>query len=284
MELKIEQMQLPQQIKWNYEELKTQLATRLHDYSSLVYTEDTVKEAKTDRAGLNKLKSALNDERIRLEKEYTAPFATFKSQVKELCDMIDSTSKSIGIQIEDFEAKKKEQKREQIVGLFNEVFAQDMPWLGMELLFDEKWLNASVSLKSIKTSLEEEKTAITEELNILGRLKEFSLEATAVYKKTLSLAKAQQEADHLLEVEQLRKEQQLKEQQALEVEKRVLEEEVNNSSPTPEKAEIRANEPIVDTDNEQNRQWLAFKVWVTPDEAKWLASYLKVNGVKFDRV
>ena len=76
MELKMNEYQLPEKILFNYEELKQELTEKVAHYETLVYTDDQIKEAKADRANLNRLKKALNDERIRREKNlpYTACF------------------------------------------------------------------------------------------------------------------------------------------------------------------------------------------------------------------
>ena len=68
MELKINEIAIPDQIVWNFDELKTELAEKVREYEITIYSEDQIKEAKADRAALNKLKKALNDERIRREK------------------------------------------------------------------------------------------------------------------------------------------------------------------------------------------------------------------------
>ena len=81
MELKIEKYNKPQAIEFNFEELKQELAEKVKMYETLVYTDDQIKEAKADRASLNKLKTALNDERLRLEREYMQPFNEFKEKI-----------------------------------------------------------------------------------------------------------------------------------------------------------------------------------------------------------
>lgn len=49
---------LVQDISWNNEELKAEISEKMEDYKGLVFTEETVKEAKKDRASLNKLRIA----------------------------------------------------------------------------------------------------------------------------------------------------------------------------------------------------------------------------------
>lgn len=95
MELKITELQLPGKISFNYEELKQELTKKVKEYGSLVYTDAQIREAKADRANLNRLKKALNDERIRQERDFMKPFDEFKGQVRELCGIVDSASAAI---------------------------------------------------------------------------------------------------------------------------------------------------------------------------------------------
>ena len=72
MELKIISPQengFVEEIKWNNEELKAEIAAKMKDYRGLVFTEESIAEAKKDRANLNKLKSAFEDERKRVKKQ-----------------------------------------------------------------------------------------------------------------------------------------------------------------------------------------------------------------------
>ena len=61
MELKIYNPQedgFVQKIEWNYEELKTEVAAAADEYAVSVYTDETIKQAKADRAKLNKFVDA----------------------------------------------------------------------------------------------------------------------------------------------------------------------------------------------------------------------------------
>ena len=59
MNFEVTKITTPERIEWNYEELKAEIAERVQHYETLVYTDETIKEAKADRANLNKLKKAL---------------------------------------------------------------------------------------------------------------------------------------------------------------------------------------------------------------------------------
>ena len=125
MQLKVNDVQLPAPITFNYEELKQDLLTKAENYASLVYTEDQIKVAKEDRANLNRLKKALNDERLKREKEYMAPFATFKAQINEIISIIDKPCAVIDRQVKAFEEQQKAEKRQTIEAYWQEVLQAD---------------------------------------------------------------------------------------------------------------------------------------------------------------
>ena len=54
MELKVNEVSIPEQITFNYDELKRDLIDKVSTYETLVYTDDQIKQAKADKANLNK--------------------------------------------------------------------------------------------------------------------------------------------------------------------------------------------------------------------------------------
>lgn len=94
MQLKVNEVAIPAEITFNYEELKTELTEKVSMYETLVYTDEQIKETKEDKANLNKLKKALNDERISMEKSYMQPFNVFKAQVNEIIGIIDKIGRA----------------------------------------------------------------------------------------------------------------------------------------------------------------------------------------------
>ena len=85
MELRItnpEENGFLKEIQWNQEEVKSWVAARVQDYKTIAYTADQAKDMKRDRADLNKLKAAFEDERKRLKKVCMEPYNRFEQQVK----------------------------------------------------------------------------------------------------------------------------------------------------------------------------------------------------------
>lgn len=125
----------------NAKSIKELITKALPTYNAANYNEGTLDKAKEDRAILNKTSKMLNDERIKIEKEFVQPFAEFKDIVKETCDMIKSASDSIDGIIKEVEEKEKTKRKEIIYTLYNDNVKELQEILTIESIFDEKWLN-----------------------------------------------------------------------------------------------------------------------------------------------
>lgn len=143
MELRITNPQeswLTEQILWNNEELKVAIAEKVKDYKTIAYTEDSLKDMKADRADLNKLKKAFEDERKRVKKICMEPYTKFEQQVKEITALIDEPIGLIDSQIREIDERRKAAKREEIEELFASIGFQS--FVKLDMIWDEKWLNA----------------------------------------------------------------------------------------------------------------------------------------------
>ena len=126
-------------VEFNFEELKSDLATNLQKYNGLVITDETqITEYKEVKSSLNKVKKAINDEKIRIKKEYCRPLTMFEEQTKELMSMVDDVSKPIDDQLKAFEDKRKDEKKQSIADYFDTL---DFTLVDFDKLFNEKWLN-----------------------------------------------------------------------------------------------------------------------------------------------
>ena len=139
------------EIQWNQEEVKAWVAARVQDYKNIAYTEDQVKDMKKDRADLNKLRTAFESERKRLKKVCMEPYNLFEQQVKEVVALIDEPIQLIDSQLYELEERRKQQKKKDIEALFDTIGFQT--FVTLENIFDQKWLNASVSLGKIEEQM-----------------------------------------------------------------------------------------------------------------------------------
>lgn len=285
MELRVEEYQLPQKISFNFKELKAELQEKTQHYETMVYTNDQIKEAKADRANLNRLKKALNDERIRREKEYLAPFDAFKKQVNEVIAIVDKPINAIDRQVKEYEEKKKEDKLEAIHEFFDS--CEDIPeWLHLEKFFDSRWLNASVSMKSIQETITDKVAQIKTDLATLANLPEFGYEAQQVYISTLDINKALAEGQRMsqiqkqkaaYEAEQARKrEEEARLKQEAEFAKHMNPPAEEPAAAEPEKEAVAAAEPA--------KTWVSFRAHMTTEDALALQDFFQNRGIEFEAI
>lgn len=296
MELKVKDYTLPEVISFNFEELKTSIAEKAKQYETMVYNEDQIKSAKSDRADLNKLKKALNDERIRREKEYIQPFNDFKNKVNELISIIDTPVKLIDGQIKNYEEKQKEEKLQKIKELYKNTVHPD--WLDFEKVFDgnEKWLNASVTTGTIQKEVWAFIDKIEDGMQTLSQLQEYSFEAMETYKKTLNLNLAISKANELAEMERLKAEAEARakaeaeERAKAEAEMKAKAEAetakhnaetIGNDTSITSKVEEPAPAPETKV---QEKQWISFKAFLTKEDAYALRDFFSSRNIEFKAI
>lgn len=193
-------------IKWNNEELKAEIAEKVKDYEGLVYVGDAqIKEAKADRANLNKLRTAIEDERKRIKKLCLEPYNLFEVQVKEVIALLDKPIAMIGEQIEAADEAKKAAKKAEIEELFKTIGFQD--FVTLEAVWDPKWLNTTFSMSKIEEALKERLYQIGTDVLTIQELQEYKFEAMEVYKQTLDLSAAIREGKRLLEIQKAKETQ-----------------------------------------------------------------------------
>lgn len=149
MELKISEVQELAPITFNFEELKQELVEKSKKYATAVYTEDTIAEAKKDRASLNKLVKAVNDEKIRIKNEVMKPYEPFEKQIKELMEIVQDAVNNIDGQVKTFEQKKKDEKLQLITDYFIKNVAIYEGLIDFDLIFNERWLNVTYDIDAI---------------------------------------------------------------------------------------------------------------------------------------
>lgn len=275
MELQVKPYTMPAPLEFNFDELKSELTTKIHHYETVVYTDDQIKEAKTDRANLNKLKDALNTERIRREKEYMEPFNEFKGKINELIGIIQKPISIIDEQIKVAEQKKKEDKRAAIKALFDEAGFPD--YYPFEKAFNEAWLNTSCSMSRVKEDIKTLLLKNEKAVETINNLPEYSFEAMEVYKKTLDMTEAITKATEIGRIAKAKEEERIRAEREAEI-KRVEAE----KRKAEEEAKATQEEPVREVEPEPIQgKWLRFEAYVTKETAAALSEFMKSNGIPF---
>lgn len=186
-------------IKWNNEELKAEIAEAVKDYQKIVVTADTEKDSKALRAKLNKLRTAIDDARKDMKRRVQEPLTIFEQQVKEVQAPIDAAIANLDKQLAEIKVLKQEQKRKDIEERYKR--GQFPDWLTIDQLWDDKWLNATVTIDKIADQIEEKVRIINGNLATIAALPEFSYEAEEFYKKSLDFGEAIRKAKEMSEMQ-----------------------------------------------------------------------------------
>lgn len=271
MELKMQPYSAPAQILFNYEELKRELAEKLSTYETMVYSEDQIAAAKKDRAQLNALKKALNDERLRRQREYMQPFDAFKAQVDEIIRLIDKPARLIDSQVKAFEDKQQQMKIEEIKAVFD---ATGFPeFVTLERIWDKRWLNKTAKLKQIAAALDAERQRIEADLATLAAMP-FAFEATEEYRRTLNLNQAVEAGKRAADVARRKAEQEAIRAQMHDVRQ------VNGAEPIQQAAATPDEAPAFNA----VKTWVGFRAYLTVDEALELRRWFESYGIDFKPV
>lgn len=289
MELRVNEVQLPKVISFNYEELKAEITAVADKYANCIYNEDSIKGAKADRADLNRVKKALNDDRIRREKEYLRPFNDFKDKINELISIIDKPVKLIDTQIKSYEEQQKLNKKQSIIEYFDTLAKPE--WLNFDRIFNEKWLNASVKISAIQDEINAKLEQIQNDLNTLSKLPEFAFEATEEYKRTLDVNRAISEGSRLAEIAKRKAEHEamLKAQaearaKAAEAERQAQAQREAEQVVQMQEVQAAQEQTAEGTQPEAKKQWVNFSAFLSTDDAIALKQFFNSRNIEFKKI
>ena len=292
-DLKVTPYDLPARIDFNFEQLRQEIEEKAKSYSLCVYTEDTVKLAKEDRATLNRLKKALNDERIRREKEYNAPFMEFKAKINELIAIIDKPVEIIDAQVKSFEEAQRKAKADEIQRWYtqNRASIGAPVWLELRKIAKPQWANASVKLPAIYEEITQACAKIQADVETINALPGFSFEAMDVYTKSLDLAAAIAEGQRLADIQRRKAEAEAARKAAEEAKKAAEALKAAESAKTPAGEQIPTEAQKTPPEAAQSHteakeaqpapRWVAFEAYLTTEQAFELRDYLKNREIPF---
>lgn len=279
LQLQVKQEQLGSLLT-NAEQIRDLVKARISDYSLDNYNEDNIDKAKADKALLNKAKKALNDERIKLEKSFMQPFMGFKDVVSETVKLIDKAVKDIDTVVKASNEKAKTAKREQIAKIAEEAGLEELG-VKLDLIFNDKWLNKSTSLKKVREEIDSRIKAINGDLETLKTFSEDYDVLVVRYKEHLDLNETVAYANQLKAQRETTK---TKEETPVEQPK--------EETPPPTEEPKATHHTIDDADDafaaalgqsfkEPTIQTKVFEITATEDDMAKVIDFLEDNNIEF---
>ena len=262
-------------IDFNFEDLKEALTAELELYKNLVFTEDIKADAKKTVAELRKLKKQISDKRIEVKKLYMQPYTDFEAKVKELDKLINEPIAFITEQIDAFEQKRIEEKRELINDIYLELVSgrEDIAgYAELNRVYDSKWENVSTSKKTIQESITNYLDGVANDVAAIKSMEsEYEAKALMKYKETGVLS------DALLTIRQWEKQ---KEEILKAEEEKQAEAEADEMLDAPEPVE----EFIEPTEKNDIMKLTRYEVKVDPFQQAQLECYMQECGIQYRRL
>ena len=286
---------LPQSIA-NLQQLKEELTPRLKKYNELVVTEDSIKAAKDDKAALNKLKKAIEEQRISIKKQYLEPYNILEAQCKEVVALIDAPIQAIDKQIKAFDEIEKQNKYKELEQAFAELNAPE--WVQISDILNPKWENKTLKLDALKAEMAEKLQKINDDAAKIGEMygdKPYHLPILNRYKTTKDFSQTavyavQLENEYKKEQERKAREEELRQQMLKAAEEKKAAENVQNAPEPPEAEQgvIIPPEPqnAVSVESEPTEPILKgkFAVECTKSQLIALRDFMKSQGIKFELI
>ena len=277
-----------QKIEWNYEELKTEVAAAADDYAVSVYTDETIKQAKADRAKLNKCVDALKGKRTEIRRKLLEPDGPFGQEVQDVISIVQKAIENIDSQVKDYERRQREEKTAKVRDFYDTNIHEDIiMYLPFERVMKPEYALASTTMKSIKEEILSLIQKVDEGLAILNEVDSpYVGEMKEVFLRTYDIGAAMAERNRLEAAEQKRQEY-VAEQARIKAERdariKAEAQEVIIAGKPVQTAPAPAPQPKTET-VEDPVNVIDFRVYVTRSQAVALKDFLNNNGIRFEPV
>lgn len=156
IDLEPKTLSMVQEFSWNFNEIKTSLASKVERYTGLVVTEDNLKDMEKSQKEIASLRTKIGKFRLQVKRELEKPYNVFEAQIKELSGLVEAVERPLKNQLEVYENKRRQDKALEVQGVINEISLQ----LGLEekystqVVIDDKWLNRTATKKEITEEIQ----------------------------------------------------------------------------------------------------------------------------------
>ena len=198
------------EIESNMKEVKGYVENLNNYYKNITFTEETIKEAKEEKAKINKFKSEVANYRKNIVAEYNKPIKIFEDTSKETEKILTETYNTINRQVASYEDIEKQKKEQEIKDYFEEYkVANNIDFVS----YGQAKINVTLTV-SVKKLKEQAKAFIDEIIDDLKLIEtqECKDEILVEYKQNLNVSRAIQEVANrhkLLEEERKRQEEKI---------------------------------------------------------------------------
>ena len=253
---------------WDFPAIKAELQRHLDAYTGLVYTDDSIKEAKNDRATLNKVKKAIDEARKSYKAKCLAPYEAMEPQIKELLDLVEGQKTLIDDTVKDYETRQKEAKELEVRKYYDRkaVVLGNLADRLYPKLFDKKWTNATTARNKYEEGIMVSINAAAADIDAIRSMNSpFVDTLLEVYAETLSMEQVKAKQTELDEAAKKASLTTVEEAAAV----------LGSPVPTVVKAE---QAPANAEDG------VAMKIYATQNQMNQITDFMKAIGVRYELI
>ncbi|MCB5875882.1 DUF1351 domain-containing protein [Blautia producta] len=291
MELKITTPMAPgilPEVQWNNEELRKDVAGKAEEYKNTAYTAEQLPEMRKDRAKLNALVTAFEDQRKQVKKFYNTPYDKFEKEVKEVLAPVREAITLIDKGIAEVEKKYREDRKAKMQELYEKYVGDLKKLVPFARTVKEEYYKKAFTDKKLEQAYSDFFGRIWEDMKALDGLPErFRDKALLKYVESFSLSEALREGKRLEELEKAMEERRKKqeaERTAREAE-RCLKASTTTHPMQEAQPAVKVTESApVELEAEEPLMSLDFRAWGTKVQLMGLRQYMIDNNIKFGKV
>lgn len=164
--VRVEHPELPA-IRWNETEVQQNLTEMLVAYTGRVYTPETIKDAKADRAAVNKLDKQLSDAARSAKAFYMKPLEEFLQSAKRMQGQCKAVSGAIDQQVKAVEEAERQDKADALRAVYADCIGELRELIPFDRLLVPQWLNKTYDLAKASRELRKSVETRREELRLI---------------------------------------------------------------------------------------------------------------------
>lgn len=164
--VRVEHPELPA-IRWNEDEVRQNLTEMLAAYTGRVYTPETIKDAKADRAAVNKLDKQLADAARGAKTFYMKPLEEFLQSAKQMQAQCKQVSGAIDAQVKAVEETERQDKADALRAIYADCIGELRELISFDRLLVPQWLNKTYDLAKAGRELRRDVGTRRKELKII---------------------------------------------------------------------------------------------------------------------
>ena len=179
-------------ISCNFEQIENAIKEKLSQYEGIVFEEGSKTYAKKDVAMLRAEKKTFQDNLREEKRKYMAPWEAFETRARALINMYDKPINLINGQLQAFEEKRIEEKKELTRKIYSEAVPDSLrDYIPLKSIYSPKWENATIKEKAIRQEITAAAERVGSDISTIREMQsEGEEEAVRIYKKNLNLSEA----------------------------------------------------------------------------------------------